>query len=169
MIWRKTARDRHLDGNRGEVGEPAQREGHDRAAPLAERFERAEFDEGDEFVQHDLRAEQPACESGLFPGDADQEHHRRENPAEHLLEAQFGIAEQAAGPAEQAIRQRDERDEGQHHGAHRDRQLYAGLRALRGGFDDVGRLLSFLEGFGDLDFVRLPAFDQGARPLSADA
>ena len=51
-------------------------------------------------------------------------------------------------PAEQAVGERDQRDEGQHHRADRDRQLDAGLRALRGGHDDVGGPLAFLEGLG---------------------
>src|SRR5690606_15559337 len=62
LVGREAARHRHLDGDRGEVGEAAQREGDDRPAALAQRggIERAEIDEGDEFVEHDLGAEQPA-------------------------------------------------------------------------------------------------------------
>ena len=58
-----------------------------------------------------------------------------------------------ADPAEQAVGERDQGDERQHHRADRDRQLDAGLRALRGGHDDVGRLLALLERLGDVDLV----------------
>ena len=68
------------------------------------------------------------------------------------LERRSGLAEPAADPAEHAVGQRHQRDEGQHHRADRDRQLDAGLRALRRGHDDVGRPLALLEGL-DLDLV----------------
>src|SRR3546814_4079448 len=67
---------------------------------------------------------------------------RAEDRADHRLERQVGIAEPAADPGEQPIGERDERDEGEHHRAHRNRQLDAGLRALCRRHDDVGGLRS---------------------------
>ena len=114
----------------------------------------AEVDEGDEFVEHELGAEQPAGDQRLVPRNADQEHDRREHVADQPLEAEVGDADQLAEPAEQPVGERDQRDERQHHRADRDRELDAGLRALRRGHDDVGRLLALLERLGDLDLVR---------------
>ena len=56
-------------------------------------------------------------------------------------------------PAEQAVGERDQGDEGEHHRADRDGEPDAGLRALGGGHDDVGRPLALLERLGDLDLL----------------
>ena len=93
----------------------------------------------------------PPAVPRLVPRHADQEHDRREHVADQPLEAEVGNADQIAEPAEQPVGERDQRDEREHHRADRDRELDAGLRALRGGHDDVGRLLAFLERLGDLD------------------
>ena len=108
----------------------------------------AEVDEGDEFVEHDLGAEQAAGHARLAPRNPDQEHDRREHVADQPLEAEVGNADHVAEPAEQAVGERDQRDERQHHRADGDGQLDAGLRALGGGHDDVGRPLALLEGLG---------------------
>ena len=79
-----------------------------------------------------------------------------------------GNAEPAADPAQQAVGQRHQRDEGQHHRADRHRQPHAGLRALRRRLDDIGRRSPFLEGLGDFDFVRLAALGDRRRSLGAD-
>ena len=65
------------------------------------------------------------------------------------LEAELGMAEPGADPAEQAVGERDQGDEGEHHRADRDRELDAGLRALGGGHDDVGRPLLAMLGLVD--------------------
>ena len=111
----------------------------------------AEVDEGDEFVEHELGAEQAARGPRLVPRHADQEHDRLEDVADEPLEAEVGDADQVAEAAEQAVGERDQGDEGEHHRADRDRELDAGLRALRGGHDDVGGLHAFLERLGDVD------------------
>ena len=69
------------------------------------------------------------------------------------LEAEVGDARHVAETAENAIGERNQGDEGKHHRADRDRELDAGLGALGRGHDDVGRLLAFLERFGDVDLV----------------
>ena len=56
-----------------------------------------------------------------------------------------------AEPAEKPVGERDQRDERQHHRADRDRELHAGLRALRCGHDDVGGLHAFFERLRDVD------------------
>ena len=76
-----------------------------------------------------------------------------EDVADQPLEAEVGNADHVAEAAEQAVGERDQSDEREHHRADRDRELDAGLRALGGGHDDVGRLLAFLEGLGDVDLV----------------
>ena len=63
------------------------------------------------------------------------------------------MPEPVAEPAEQAVGERDQSDEGEDHGADRDGELDARLRALGRGHDDVGRLHALLERLGDLDLV----------------
>ena len=89
--------------------------------------------------------------------------------ADQRLEAQVGHAEPAADTAEHAIGQRHQRDERQHHRADRDRQLDAGLRALGGGHDDVGRAFALLKGIGDLDLVLGPCRRRRLRAASSSA
>ena len=62
---------------------------------------------------------------------------------------QLGMAEPVADPAEQAVGERDQSDEGKHHRADRDGELDAGLRALGGGHDDVGGLVLAMLGLVD--------------------
>jgi hypothetical protein len=69
------------------------------------------------------------------------------------LEAEVRIAEQVAEAAEQAVGQRDQGDEGEHHRADGDGEPDAGLRALRRGHDDVGGPLALLERLGDVDLL----------------
>jgi len=66
LVGREAAGHRHLDGDRAEIGEAAQRKGDDRAGAFADcaGLHRAQIDEGDELVQDDLGAEQAA--GGLF-------------------------------------------------------------------------------------------------------
>ena len=80
------------------IVETAKRKGDDSAAARAEHVGpvSAQFDKGDEFVQHDLGAEQSARHLRLVPGDAQQEHDRREYPAQHRLEGQPFDAHQLA-------------------------------------------------------------------------
>src|ERR1044072_5781579 len=57
-------------------------------------------------------------------------------------------------PAEHSIGERDEADKGEHHRAHRDRDLDAGQRAVRRGHDDVASLL----GAGYLPYLLAASF-----------
>ena len=82
------------------------------------------------------------------------------------MERELGIAEPSADAAQNAVGKRHQRDESQHHRAHRHRQLDARLRALGGGLDDVGGLVAFLKGLGDL--IRHARLDQRRRTFSAD-
>ena len=119
-------------------------------------LDRAEFDERDEFVEHDLGAEQAARLARLGHGHAEHQHDRLEDIADERWKLRSGIAEPAADPAEQPVGERDERDEGEHHCADRDRQLDAGLRALRGGHDDVGGPFLVVARLGELDRLASP-------------
>ena len=79
-----------------------------------------------------------------------------EQIADQPLEAEVGNADHIAEPAEQAVSERDEGDESQHHRADRDRELDAGLRTLGSGHDDVGGLHALLERLGDVDLRNPP-------------
>ena len=56
------------------------------------------------------------------------------------MEAKIRLPKPAANATQYAIGERNKGDEGQYHCANGDRQLNAGLRALRGGHDDIGGL-----------------------------
>ena len=80
----------------------------------------------------------PACSASAHG--TPSKNIRRKDIAEHLLEREIRLTEQPANPAQNAVGERDQRDEGQHHRADRNGQLDPGLRALRRGHDDVGGL-----------------------------
>ena len=114
-----------------------------------------------EFVEHDLGAEQlPRC-ARFVPRHVEQIHDGRKDVTEDQLETQFGMVEQPADPAQNPVGERDERHEREHHRRHRDRNLYAGLRAVRRRHDDVGGAFLLRVPVGEADRVVLLRQDRG--------
>ena len=112
----------------------------------------AEIDEGDKFVEDEAGAEELTDVGGVLPTDAEEEGDGGEDPAEKLLHGGGEPGEEAMQPAEAAIDEGDERDEGDEHGADVEGELEAVAGAAGGGIDDVDA------GFFDFDFDATEGF-----------
>ena len=93
-------------------------------------LQRPELRVGDELVEHHARAEQIADRGRVAPRHAHAPRHRREHPAEDLLQAQVR-------EAEQRVDQRDEGDERDQHRGDVERQMQPLTGSPRRRVDDV--------------------------------
>ncbi|KAG1456830.1 hypothetical protein G6F57_015017 [Rhizopus arrhizus] len=145
-----------LDRDRAEVGEAAQRVGGDQAALVGQAHaghlavhDLRQLGIGDEFVDHDLLADQRTDGGGIGPRRADHPGDRGQHVTEDgrqvgRLADRGGQAGHVAEPGQRGVQQRDQGDEGQQHRADVQRQLQAVTGAGRGRIDDVaGGLLHF--------------------------
>src|SRR5690606_8077118 len=100
------------DGDRRKVGKTTERESHDSLRALTGPGEHlVQVAECDDLVEDEFLTEERARGFGLCPGDTEEIHQRCENPAEDLLQRKPLRAEPAGNAANDAVEQRDQRDE----------------------------------------------------------
>ncbi len=106
-----------------------------------------EFEERDEFVQHQPRAQQVADGGAVVPRHAQQPGDGREDDAEDLLQRRRQPAQHGSVCTQPRIplHHRDQRQERDQHAADVQRQLQAVARALRRRVDHVDRGLLELD------------------------
>src|SRR6185369_2151059 len=132
-----------LDADRADVGESTKGEGSDgERARIEHGFLSTENREGDEFVQGHARTEQVSDQPTVVPGNPDEPGNWREDDAEDALQAGGEPGESVTGEevvraAEDAVKQRDKRQERDQHGHDVDRQSETVARTLGGGSEHV--------------------------------